>query len=149
MPSAHVQLSAQLASFLAAAPPIADEVVRDREHPVPKGMGSLINVRLVSSKATRFDVHGGPVDWLTVYGIECFARHAANVVASDAVDPVLSGAYERLAGEGAATGLGVEDLMPDPDITWDAEEGEEPMASAFFTVSIVHRTEAVTLAPRN
>lgn len=149
MSSAFVQLSAAIAALLAAGTPVADKITRDRTSPVVREHESLVNVRLVSTKGQRAAVAGGPMDWSTVFGIETYFRATADQVATDAADAVFQAAYERLVGQGAALAVGVEDVLPDPNITWEVDEGETPLAVVTFNVEILHRTEALTLAPRN
>jgi DNA-binding transcriptional regulator YdaS (Cro superfamily) len=149
MPSAFIGLSQAIATLLAAAPAIVNQVERDQEAPAPRERESQINVRLMSSRGTPAAVANGPKDWETVFQIECARRCAANEVPTDAVDPLLEAAYTRLVGQGSALAQGVEDVLPDPEITWEIEEGDTPLVSVTFTVRIIHRTEALSLAPRN
>lgn len=149
MATAFVLLGQQLRTLLAAAPPIADEVTLNRQAPVPRPRGTLINVRLDSAKAQRAAVAAGPMDWSTRFEVEVYRQHEADTEPSEAVDAALQAAYERLVGQGASLSLGVEDVLPDADVSWEFAEGDKPVASATFSVLILHRTEALTLAPRN
>lgn len=149
MATAFLGLVQQVVALLAAAPAIADEVTLNRQTPVPRPRGSLINVVLDLSKGQRAAVAAGPMDFTTRVAVEIYRQHDTGTEGAAAVDPYLQAAYERLIGQGSALALGVEEVLPDPDIAWDFAEGDKPVASVTFSVLIVHRTEALTLAPRN
>lgn len=134
-------------ALLASPQIVGDRVERARQASMKKGWPNGIAVRLVRTRGEPAGVGmSSPKDWGTVIGVECAARAdaASAAVAEDAVDEVLEAAYARLAG----TNLGLPallDVMPDPEITWDTEEGETQICRATFMVRVTHRTAAASL----
>jgi hypothetical protein len=151
MATAFLSLKDAVKALLLQAPQIVgDRVTTNKDEPVVREHSTAINVVLVRTRGQRADVASGPVDWTTRLGIECYYRAASgDEDPTDGVDPVLKAAHERLAGQGAALAIGVEDVLPDPEIEWDVKQGDTPLASATFVVDIVHRTTGSTLVPWN
>lgn len=145
--SAFTALGLAMQTLLLAAPPIVggNRVWRGRLSPLKTGFESALVIKQVSTSASRADVANGPTDWSSVFAVECHARCAANQVPEDVVDPLLAAVFARLAGAGAGLALGVEDLLPDPQIDWDLGEGDTPLVCATLVVRIVHRTQAAQL----
>lgn len=144
--TAFVDIAEAIKGRLLQAPQIVgDRVERSRQAALKKGWRNGIVVRLVRTRAQLAGVGpGAPKDWGTLYGVECFARADADSVGEDAVDAVLAAAYERLAG--ATLGLpALEDVMSEPEITWDTDEGETQTCRATFIVRVSHRTTAAGL----
>lgn len=145
--SAFIALAKLLKTLLEAAPPIADKVYRDRKAAVAKNLTKWVVIRIDKTQGVRGGTDGSPVDWGTLFAIECVGRCPADQEPTDFIDPLLQAAYGRIVEQGGQIGIDVEDLMPDPRIEWDIEEGDTPEVSATFQVRIVHRTPAVTLQP--
>lgn len=124
---------------------VGDRVERARQPSMKKGWPNGIAVRLVRTRAQLAGVGlGAPKDWGTLIGVECAARAEGACLAEDAVDVVLQAAYARLAG--ASLGLpALLDVMPEPEITWDTDEGETQVCRATFSVRVTHRTTAAGL----
>lgn len=144
--TAFIDIAEAIKAKLLEEPPIVgDRVERARQVSLKKGWANGIAVRLVRTKAQLAGVGmGAPKDWGTVFGIECAARADADGLAEDAVDAVVDAAYARLAG--ANLGLpALLDVMPEPDISWDTDEGETQICRATFVVRVTHRTAAASL----
>lgn len=147
MPSPFTAQAQAIQALLLVAPPVADMVVRDRLRPLAKHQQSAVVIKIDKTQGQRAGTAGGPTDWGTLYVLECYSRSAANVLPSDAVDPILTAVFERLSGAGEALGPDVEDALPDPRIEWDLAQAAEELASAAIVVRIVHRTRAAQLQP--
>jgi hypothetical protein len=144
--SAFIAIAEAIKAKLLEAPQIVgDRVERARQASLKKGWSNGIAVRLVRTNAQLAGVGlGAPKDWDTVFGIECVARADVGGLAEDAVDPVLAAAYARLAG--AHLGLpALLDVMAEPAISWDTDEGENQICRATFVVTVTHRTAAASL----
>lgn len=146
MTTAFKELLAAVVAVLDAAPPIAGEVQRQKNKPEPRERSSAINVRLVRTRKVSEEQIGGPADWLTLIAVECAYRAAAgDEVPLDGADPLLEAAYARLIAPGALLAVGVMNVQIETEIEWDDEDGVTPLASAFFTVAISHRTQGSSL----
>lgn len=147
MPSAFISLAQQLEAMLALDPPVADLVVRDRLKPLMPHQASAVVIVLDKTQGERTGPAEGPTDWGTLFKIECHARSKANVLPSEAVDPILQAVFARLSGGAESVGLATEDLLPDPRIEWDLAEAAEGLSCAAIQVRIVHRTQSAQLVP--
>jgi hypothetical protein len=148
--SAFTGLGAAIQALLLQAPQITgDRVFRSRVRALRQGQPDGIFIRQIRTRGQPAGVGPAqfvPVDWSTTLGIEIHKRCGVDEVPEDAVDPLLDAVFERLAGAGAQLGGSVEDLMPEPAIQWDVDEGETPLVCATLVVQIVHRTSAASLA---
>lgn len=150
MSTPFINLAVAVQNLLLASPALAGgNVFRDRMPPVQRNLSSAVVIKLDKTQGERASTNGGPTDWGTLFAIECYARCASNALPSEAVDALLQSCFERLAGQGGALGLSVEDILPDPRIEWDLGEGDTPLVCVTFTVQIVHRTQATLLVPWN
>lgn len=145
--SVFIGLAQAITALLSAAPPIAEAVYRNRKAPVARNLTKWIDVRIDKTQGVRSGTFGGPNDWGTLFTVGCSGRCPADQMPDVFIDELLQAAYGRLVDQAAALALDVEDLMPDPRIEWEIEEGDTPEVSATFQVRIVHRTPAATLQP--
>lgn len=145
MPSPFLALRDAIADLLEQSPAVADQVKRNQVVPAVREHLSLANVRLIGTQGTRSAIRQGYVDWSTVLVVDLQVRCAADADPVEAIDALLVPAYTRLAAVGPALGLGVEDVLPDPDIQWDIEEADKPLVSVTLSVRITHRTEGLAL----
>lgn len=143
--SVFIALAQAVQALLEADPPVADQVLRDRTRVLPKDFASQVCIKLDKTQGQRGGTFGSPTDWGTLFELECSARCAADVLPTEAVDPIVMAVFERLAGSGPDLDLDVEDVLPDPRIEWDLGEGETRVVTATFSVRIVHRTQATQL----
>jgi hypothetical protein len=144
--AAFTDIAEAVKDKLLEAPQITgDRVERGRVAALKLAWANGIVVRLVRSKGEPAGVGpGAPVDWTTLLGVDIFARGATPEAAENAVDALLATVYARLSRL-ALPALSVEDVAPDPAISWDADDGEGSVCRASFVLSIVHRTAAATL----
>ncbi len=142
--SAFAQLMAALQQVLAAAHQgLAVHVNRVR--PVSSSVASVILLRLVSA---RRDTSGplGATDWQTTIEVECAARTPSGQDPAQAVDALLASAWAAVLAPSVSL-PGVLDLDSEPDIAWEFDAGETPLASATFRLVVRHRTLANSLQP--
>ncbi|WP_428419188.1 hypothetical protein [Methylibium sp.] len=128
---------------------VVDAVEANRVPPLKKGVASAIVVRLNGSQGQRAGVHGGPVDWETDYEVEILVRYETEQDPALAVDDILAAAFACLTALQLTATLSVEQVLPDPSITWDFGEGEERFAMASFNVRVTHRTQGGALVAWN
>lgn len=148
MSSPFVDITSAMVEALRALQ-IADTVEPNRVPPMKKGVSSAIVVRLNGSQGERAGVLGGPVDWQTDYEIEIVVRYDVEQDPALAVDPILAAAFAALTALQLTAALSVEEILPDPSITWDFGEGEERFAMATFNVRVTHRTQGGALVSWN
>lgn len=128
---------------------VVDAVEANRVPPLKKGSATAIVVRLNGSQGQRASVHGGPVDWETDYELEILVRYETEQDPALAVDAILSASFACLTALQLTDTLSVEQILPDPSITWDFGEGDERLAMASFSVRVTHRTQGGALVPWN
>jgi hypothetical protein len=145
--SIFILLADAIEARLRVDPPVAAVIQRDRFRPFGADQASAVVIKIDKTQGSRTGPADGPTDWGTLYSIECYARCAANVLPSVAVDPIVSAVYERLSVSAESLALDVEDLLPDPHIEWDLTETAEGLGSAAIGVRIVHRTQSAQLVP--
>lgn len=146
MSSIFVDLQDAIVARLVQTPAVATKVAKNLLAPVVREQQQVVNVRLVGSSGERSAITDGFIDWTTLMAIDCQARAAADADPVAAVDPILLATFARLAGVGGDdVGLGVEDLLPDPALTWEVDEGQTPVATVTFSLRITHRTRAAEL----
>jgi len=142
-PSSFSKITGALVQLMKADPPIADEVYRARSRVVPQSVRRAINVQFDSGMPQPGVINGAPVDWTSRFSIECFARADADQNNDEAVDPMLTEVYRRIAAD---TTLG--DLVADvgvPMIEAEYTADGERTGWVRMTYPIEHRTEQSTL----
>jgi hypothetical protein len=113
---------------------------------MPTAQSQSVVVRLLQSRAATPQVLSGPYEWVTDYQIECLARApAASSEPAASVDSLLDAAWTRLATMTAA-GIGVVDIRMLPEIKWEYDDADTPMAAAIISVQVLHRTNSTSLA---
>ena len=145
MTTAFASLQAALLAALSSAPALAGgNIGSNRLRPIPTGQSTALVLRLDASEGTERVL--GCVDWQTAFTVECYARgatSAADLVA--AVDTLLADTWAGLASL-SFQALG-DDLIVDPRIDWQFDDGETPMVCAVIRLSAAHRTASSTLTP--
>lgn len=150
MSSVFVDLAAALQALL--EDPLIDgaRVSRDRLSPVIKENTRAINVKLDKASMQRGGIAGSPDDWVTDFDVELYGRAPADQLPTEFVDDLLIGVFGRLNGASALDellALDVQDVLPDPQITWDPTEAGGPQICATVNVRFVHRTKPGQLVP--
>lgn len=151
--SVFIDIQDELKALL-EAPPIAGvgRVTTDHPFPLIKETALAINVTLGKSRGQSGGVTGSPTDWATDFEIELYARATAIEQAAKIVDPLLVAVWRRLSVASAYAGLialGVQDVLPDPELDWDRRNGEAPLIVVTVATRIIHRTNPGSLTPWN
>ncbi len=142
--SAHLAIQSAIVAALTAAPALSN-VRANSTRPMPTAQSQSVVVRLLRSRANTPTLIGGPYDWTTDFQIECLARASgATAEPAAAVDTLLSAVWERLAGMTPGS-LAVLDVRMSPDIDWQYDDADAPMAAAIITLRVVHRTGSTSL----
>lgn len=146
MATIFVDIQSAIVALLSQAPAVATKITKNLLQPVVREQGEVVNVRMPSASGQRAAISNGFVEWTTLMLIDVHKRAAADADPVLAVDPLLLATYARLAGVGGdVLGLGVEDVLPDPNVSWDVEEGQTPLATVTLALRITHRTQAAQL----
>lgn len=142
--TAFVSLLAGVAAAVQAANP-GVPVHSNRTRPLSEAEKRAVFLRLGPS---RRDTTGplGATDWQTVIEVECAARSTTGADPALAADALLGPTWAALLGVPLAL-PDVLDLDSEPDLSWDFDAAETPMASATFRLVVRHRTQANTLTP--
>lgn len=125
---------------------------RDRLSPVIKENQLAFNLKLDKSDGQSGGVSGAPTDWSTDFELECYARAPADQLPTRMVDRLIVAVWKRLSQASALpelNALAVQDVLPDPRITWDLGEGSTPQICATVSVRIIHRTKPGELVAWN
>jgi len=146
--SAQLAIQQAIVAALAASPAVAGgRVWANRLRPLAAGQDTGVVVRLSLSRAQPVQQLSGPMDWQTVYAVECVARGTAPAQdPAQAVDALLAASWSRLSAL-SLDALGVIDLRVQPAIDWDYDEAETVLARAAISVQVWHRTAGDSLAP--
>lgn len=145
MTTAFSSIQTALLAALTASPALASgNISTNRQRPIPAGQSTAIVLRLDASEGTERVL--GCIDWQTAFTVECYARGASSTTdLVAAVDTLLADTWARLAGL-SFQALGA-DLIVDPRIDWQFDDGETPMVCAVIRLSAAHRTASSTLTP--
>mgnify|MGYP000234499876 CR=1 FL=1 len=149
MSTAFVAIAEALAAALLVPPALADGLVRaNPTTALERDKATGIAVRLQSAQ----QVGAGPcaAEWRSTYGVECIARSNTGADPAAAVDALLAAVWVRIAALDLAA-LSVSDVLLDPQIDWEYDTAETPMAAATLRLTVAHFTERTTLnaAPPN
>lgn len=142
MSTAFYSITSAIVAILGAAPAVSPTIYRARDRQVPKQETTAINVQWDGAAPHAGAIFGAPVDWISKFTVECYARSAA-AAADQAIDPLLSAVYDRLAAD---TTLG--DLVDDVGVPFiEAEYSAEGDRTGWvrMTYTIQHRTNNSTL----
>lgn len=141
--TAFYAITTALIAVLQTNPPVSPNIYRARDRQVPEQDDSAIVVQYEGGTPTLGAIRGAPVDWLSKFTVECFARSSSDT-ADLAVDPLLLGVYGRIAADTTLGGL-VDDIGA-PMI--EAEYSTEGKKTGWvrMTYAISHRTQNLTLS---
>lgn len=141
--SAHLLIAQALAAALLVAPALAGGYVRaNPTGPAEQGRNAAVAVR----QASTVEISVSPCArlWQTVYEIELAARSNTGADPAVAVDALLDAAWARIA-EADLSALGVRDLLIGPQIGWEYDAADTPVASATLRLTVEHYTERASL----
>jgi hypothetical protein len=140
-------LVGSIASALEAVPAHAGiPVYRNKQRPASQTVARAIFVRLFGAQRSP-DAPLGGTDWETLIEVEVAARAVAGGQdPADAVDDLIESSWAALLA--APLNLpDVTDLDASPDLRWEFDAADTPLASATFRLVVRHRTQANTLTP--
>lgn len=141
--SAFSKITGVLVGILSAEPPIADKIYRSRSRSVPQSVNRAINVQFDGAVPRPGAINDAPVDWMSRFSIECFARAEEGEINDEAVDPLLMAVYSRIAAD--ATLANLVGLVGEPMIEAEYTADGERTGWIRMTYPIEHRTEKFTL----
>ena len=142
MTSAFSAITAALVATLGATPAVSTNIFRARARQLAEEHADAINVQFDSSVPQAGAIHGAPVDWVSTFTVECFARSVA--MSGDlAVDPIVLAVYNRIMADTTLGGL-VTDINP-PSIEAEYATAGEKTGWMNMTFQILHRTSSLTL----
>ena len=146
MSTAFHLLVGSLAGVLQAVPAHAGiAVYRNKAHPASQSEAKALFVRLIGSQRVP-DAPLGGTDWDTLIEVEAAARALTGQDPAAAVDSLIESCWAALLA--APLGLpDVTDLDASPDLRWEFDAADTPLASATFRLVVRHRTQANTLTP--
>jgi len=130
---------------LSAATAVCTHIETDEDAlPLPEGRTESVLIWMTDSEPQPLgELHGNPVDWLSVVVVRCIAslggasaRSAANVIAGKV--------YARLAAT-PDLGLGDAVFIGEPRIRWATDKAATRLAEAVLTYTVRHRTSGLTV----
>ena len=130
-------------SALAAAPAVADQVLRARLRPMAAQHTSMVVVRPVESSVEEDELAGPVVSWSTLIAVECDARTNAATSPDVAVDAVLQAVHSRLAANPTLSGV-VLSIVP-RKVTFDTDADGEASVCAVSLFTARQRAPAGAL----
>ncbi len=141
--NAHDRIVDAVVALLAAAPALSDFIAEDDEGAIAEDACSAILVRFVESDPIVPSISGGPVDWNTRLGIECYARADASSSTGRASRRLHAAAFARLMADptlgGAAMGMEPGQVMSEQD------RRDSRLGCCIGQYLYLHRTQANTL----
>lgn len=142
-PSAFFKITGALVQLLTAEPAIADAVYRARTRVIQQSITRAINVQFDGGMPQDGVINGAPINWTSKFSIECFARAASTENNDEAVDPMLTAVYGRIAADRTLGGL--VDYVGEPLV--EAEYSAEGERTGWIRMSypVEHSTEQSTL----
>lgn len=141
--SAFLLLQSALVTALEASLP-GVPVYKNRTRAVSRDVPAAVLVRLDASRDADGPI--GVSDWQTDFHVEAIARADNGADPAAAVDDVLQALWAALPTVSLS---GVIDLSVAPQIEWNFDAAETPVASALVRVSVLHRTEPNTFTPKD
>ena len=142
MSTAFATLQAALIAALGADVALAGgRIYVNRLRPIAANQASAIVVRLDQASGTEMVI--GTVSWSTSYTVECYARAASGADPMAAVDDLLADAWARLAALDF-TALDAT-LSISPQIDWQYDDAETPVACAVLRLTAQHNTSTNNL----
>lgn len=142
MTTAFFKITSAIVALLVQNPPVSPNIYRCRDRSIPEKSDTAVNVEYVASAPFGATIMAAPVDWVSRYSIECFAR--SKVVEGDAaVDPVMLAVYNRLAADPTLGGLVDNIGSPSIEAEFSIEGDRTGWVRMIFPIE--HRTQNQTL----
>lgn len=142
MNTAFFKITGAIVDLLNAAPAVSPNIYRARDRQIPERNDTAVNVQFNGGLPFEGTILGAPVDWLSKYSVECFAR-SKEVSGDEAVDPLMLQVYGRLAADPTLGGLVFNIGSPSIEAEYTADGEKTGWVRMIFPVE--HRTENLTL----
>ncbi len=141
--TAFVNITAALVARLVAAPAVSANIFRARDRPMAAQYVEALSVQWEGGESSRGAMHGAPVDWLSKFTVECYARATGDVTPDVAVDPLLAGVAARIAADTTLGGLVADVWLAGLEAEYNAEGQKTGWIRMTYLVQ--HRTSNLTL----
>ena len=144
MSTAFQDVAQALSALLLVSPALAGGRVRaNPTTPLPAEQASGIAVRM--EDAQQIEANVCTAIWRTTYVLEIAARASTGTDPAAAVDALLEQTFARIAAADLSA-QGVQDMLADPQIDWQYDNADTPMAAALLRLSVTHHSARATLA---
>ena len=140
--TAFANITAAFIAVLSNAPAVSDNIFRARDRTMAEEHIDAINVQFDGADPYAGAIFGAPVDWLSKFSVECYARSSA-VSGDQAVDPLFATVYARLAADSTLGGVVTYIGTPSIEAENDAQGQKTGWVRLSYLVS--HRTSHLTL----
>lgn len=140
--TAFFKITDAIVALLSQAPPVSPNIYRARDRQVPEKNETAVNVQFNNGLPFEATIFGAPVDWVSKYSVECFAR-SRDVAGDAAVDPLLLSVYNRLGADPTLSGLVFNVGAPSIEAEYTADGDKTGWVRLIFPVE--HRTQNLTL----
>lgn len=142
MRTAFATIVSAVIAQLSAAPAVCEKIYRSSGIAVPDQVDRAIVVEFNRSIPQVAAIARAPIDWLSTFSVECFARSLTET-GDLAVDPLLFAVFERLAQDPTLGGL-IGDLAV---VGVEADNSVEGKKTGWVRITYVadHRTNNSTL----
>lgn len=142
MQTAFFKITTALIAVLQADPPVSANIYRARSRQVPEKADTALNIQFNGGIPQGGAINGAPVDWLSKFSIECFAR-SKTLGGDESVDPLLMEVFNRIAADTTLGGL--VDNVGLPMIEAEYSADGDKTGWICMTYPIEHRTTNLTL----
>lgn len=140
--SVFTDITAAFVAALSAAPAVSDNIFRARDRAIAEDQPTAINVQFDAADPRPVAMFGAPVDWLSRFTVECYAR--SSTASGDlAVDPLLLNVFARMAANSTLGGLVADIGVPTIEAEYDS--AGQKTGWVRMTYSVSHRTRNLTL----
>lgn len=135
-------ITAALVAVLTAPTAVSPQIYRARMRPLAAEHSSAVVVRPVSSSAAMTAIAGAPLEWVSQYALECYAR-STSTTPDLAADALFQAAYARVMADTTLGGL-VHNLQVS-DVRFDFESEADQVGVMTGILSIEHRTSNLVI----
>jgi hypothetical protein len=142
MPTSFYSITSHLMALFAQAPAVSANIYRARDRNIPAENLTALNVQFDGASPMSMAIKGAPIDWMSKFSIDCYAK-SKSVEGDEAVDPLLSAVFARIAADTTLGGLVVDVGVPFVETEYSAEGFRTGWVR--LTYPVQHRTQNSTL----
>lgn len=140
--TAFASITGALVALLEADPPVSANIFRARDRELAEQFPDAVNIQFDGANPEEGAIYGAPVDWISQFTIECWARSTSQRP-DLAVDPLMLEIYNRIAAD---TTLGdTVERIGMPTIRAEYTEDNKKTGWVRMTYPVEHRTANLTL----